>query len=325
MKLLIVDSNQPNSGLRNVAFIYRDMFNSHGISTNIINLRISRDLLYDEASLEYLYPIGSGFHFNLIYDWIRPYRNNEYDAVIYNTTKLKPASKRSYILIHDLFYNNVQDRILRIKHKMVLNFSKKKNIKFITVSDHVKSQLEKIGMKGYVIHPLPNYELMINEHKENVILMVGSQEPRKNIQFMNKFVKSIRSSDFKFIKVGGGLEIGENRTNVSNEDLNKLYSRAKVLLFPSIDEGFGLPVLEALMHGCIVISNDIPTSREIDMGSNIIDFIEVDKFDFDRTEEYLKEILGRPRDFRKWFELYKTRSNKEVELFFDDLVRTINS
>jgi glycosyltransferase involved in cell wall biosynthesis len=46
-------------------------------------------------------------------------------------------------------------------------------------------------------------------------------------------------------------------------ELARLYSSAVCLLFPSFYEGFGLPALEAMAHGCPVVASGIPSLREV--------------------------------------------------------------
>lgn len=50
---------------------------------------------------------------------------------------------------------------------------------------------------------------------------------------------------------------------IAQSDLSSLYRNAEALVYPSLEEGFGFPVLEALACGCPVICSDISTLREI--------------------------------------------------------------
>lgn len=50
---------------------------------------------------------------------------------------------------------------------------------------------------------------------------------------------------------------------VSDAALAALYRHARAAIFPSLGEGFGLPLAEALFHGCPVLASDIPAHREV--------------------------------------------------------------
>ena len=49
---------------------------------------------------------------------------------------------------------------------------------------------------------------------------------------------------------------------VDQHDLPALYQKASLFVMPSLYEGFGMPILEALASGCSVIASDIPILRE---------------------------------------------------------------
>ena len=53
------------------------------------------------------------------------------------------------------------------------------------------------------------------------------------------------------------------RGRVSQDELVELYRRASALVFPSLYEGFGQPVLEALACACPVACSDLPPLREV--------------------------------------------------------------
>ncbi|MFC1453262.1 glycosyltransferase family 4 protein [Verrucomicrobiota bacterium] len=56
---------------------------------------------------------------------------------------------------------------------------------------------------------------------------------------------------------------------VSSEDLRGLYALANVLLFPSTQEGFGIPVVEAGIAGLLTVTSDIPALRELGLDESV--------------------------------------------------------
>lgn len=51
--------------------------------------------------------------------------------------------------------------------------------------------------------------------------------------------------------------------DINDEQLRGLYAQAVALVYPSLYEGFGIPLLEAMACGCTVVASDIPSSREV--------------------------------------------------------------
>ena len=68
-------------------------------------------------------------------------------------------------------------------------------------------------------------------------------------------------------------------------ELQTLYSRASIFAFPSLDEGFGIPVLEAMAHGVPVITSNRPSLVEVAGDAALL-------VDPDRTED-LQYALAR--------------------------------
>jgi glycosyltransferase involved in cell wall biosynthesis len=67
----------------------------------------------------------------------------------------------------------------------------------------------------------------------------------------------------RFIAAAGIADRVVLLNGLSEEELQWCYRRCALLLAPSLTEGFGLPVAEALLAGCRVICSDIPAFREV--------------------------------------------------------------
>ena len=93
---------------------------------------------------------------------------------------------------------------------------------------------------------------------------------------------------------------------VDEATLAALYQRARLFLFPSLAEGFGLPVLEAMASGVPVIASDIPAIREVAAGAaRLIDPLDVDAWaeaiadlDADQTARVELSRAGKDRAAR---------------------------
>lgn len=110
------------------------------------------------------------------------------------------------------------------------------------------------------------------------LLAVGSRAPRKNLASAVAAMEQLRAGglflDYQFVmagpeawnRSGRTVEYGRDWVKplgfVSEELLSALYERAEALVFPSLYEGFGMPVLEARAHGCRVVTTDSPELRE---------------------------------------------------------------
>jgi glycosyltransferase involved in cell wall biosynthesis len=117
--------------------------------------------------------------------------------------------------------------------------------------------------------------------KENYLLSVGTLEPRKNLKRVIEAFIHLRQQrgdivdrllvvgakgwyyDDLFEMIQGHTDSIQFLGYVSNNELHRLYRRAKGLIYPSLYEGFGLPVLEALASGCPVVTSDRSSLPEI--------------------------------------------------------------
>lgn len=112
-----------------------------------------------------------------------------------------------------------------------------------------------------------------NPRDRPYVLAVGSLEPRKNLErLVLAYEQSGARNNFDLLIVGraawGSKPRGvEVMHGVDDELLGRLYRFAEAVVVPSVYEGFGLPLVEALSVGTPVICSDIPVFREV-AGSN---------------------------------------------------------
>jgi glycosyltransferase involved in cell wall biosynthesis len=102
---------------------------------------------------------------------------------------------------------------------------------------------------------------------ERYLLWVGAMqtpEPRKRVAALARTARSM-----PLVLVGPAAPWAHELPDViltgavSDDDLAAIYTGAHALVFPSDDEGFGLPPVEALACGTPVVASDVPALREV--------------------------------------------------------------
>ena len=139
---------------------------------------------------------------------------------------------------------------------------------------------------------------------DNFILFVGTLQPRKNIKrLIEAFSKLKDSKNLDLVIVGrkGWLyeeildapeEFGvKDRVkfleNIEDEELPHFYKNALMFVLPSLYEGFGLPILEAMRNGCPVITSNISSLPEAGGDACLY----VDPENVDDIVEKMKELV----------------------------------
>ncbi len=136
-----------------------------------------------------------------------------------------------------------------------------------------------------IFHPVPAEESEPVRRRfkigDNFILFVGTIEPRKNLAtLLQAFEEILRQTSLRPQLVVAGkvgwltdklfTQVGESEAAdrlvftgyLGDEDLRALYSSCSAFVYPSLYEGFGLPVLEAMACGAPVITSEIPSLME---------------------------------------------------------------
>lgn len=136
------------------------------------------------------------------------------------------------------------------------------------------------------------------------ILSLGTVQPRKNYVRLVEAFNALPQKDAKLVIVGGKGWLAEPLFECINDlglservilpgfaddvDLPALYSAAKIFAYPSLYEGFGLPVLEAMACGTPVLASNVSSIPEVTGKDGAV---LVDPFDTAGMTEQLNKLL----------------------------------
>ena len=197
----------------------------------------------------------------------------------------------------------------------------------IAVSQFTASQIEQhLGVEPSRIHVVPHGVHMPpapgSASRDNLVLFVGVIQRRKNVARLVKAFERLpagwrlalagASQGYGAAEELRAVEESSRRQDIdvlghlSAEQLAALYARARIFAFPSLDEGFGMPVLEAMAHGLPVISSKSSAMPEVaGDAALLVDPLDVDELAYAlsrlATDPALREDLiarGRSRALR---------------------------
>lgn len=180
----------------------------------------------------------------------------------------------------------------------------KKSDRLITVSnfekENIKNAFKIEDKKVSTVHNAVNDEFndrFTKEEKEVVrtkyklpnefLLHIGNKDPRKNTKRVLDAFCELKLTGYSYMKL---VIVGINEDQldhmldemyvpnalkkdiiltgyVENEDLPVIYSMAQIFLFPSLREGFGIPIIEAMASGVPVITSNTSSMPEVAGGS----------------------------------------------------------
>ncbi|HEX6977277.1 MAG TPA: glycosyltransferase family 1 protein [Patescibacteria group bacterium] len=227
--------------------------------------------------------------------------------------------------VHDLaplkFPKLTHPRIVAV-HKRRLYWVVNEVDRIIVPSISTKEDLIKVGGKEerIVVIPeaagdvfKPQSEEAINAVKtkygikEDYIMTVGYGE-RKNTRRLIEAYGKVKRKNLKLVIVGGvrkeSLERGVTYTGyVSDSDLAAFYSGSRGLIYPSIYEGFGLPVLQAFSCDCPVVTSNTSSLPEVAGEAAVL----VDPENINLIAEGIEEVLVRPS---KWIKKGRVQVKK---------------
>jgi len=177
--------------------------------------------------------------------------------------------------------------------------------------------------------------------RQPFILAVGKISPRKNLEVVIRALKRLQSSiPHHLVTVGGdGWDFQESRNlvnslgladrvhflgYVSDEQLHSLYNKATLFIYPSLFEGFGLTILEAMASGCPVVTSNISSLPEVAGDAALlvdphnVDGVAVAIETICNDHSYGDELKQKGRERAKLFS-WKNCA-KETSAIYDDLI-----
>lgn len=200
--------------------------------------------------------------------------------------------------IHDMGYvrfpETLDDKNLKRITKGIQS-SIARSDKLVTVSEFSKREIiSLLGIpeeKVVIIYPAPSLSPEMEDFQtlcrkfpidSPYILYTGTIEPRKNISLLIKAYERLKKEvgiSHKLVLVGGkgwkSDDIYQQISNspvtehiiltgyVSSEEKNAFYQNASVFIFPSLYEGFGMPLVEAMVHGVPVVGSNVASLPEV--------------------------------------------------------------
>ncbi len=244
-------------------------------------------------------PLANGF-FRILFGFNKAIIKEKPDVI--HASNFTPYVKTcpSVVTVHDLCFKTYPETFkkksllafdLFFKHSLDLADA------IIAVSISVKNNLINYynvdASKIFVIYeaPDPDFQYIHDKNKikkiifvkfktnKDYFLVVGDVDKRKNpLGIINAFQNFFKNKEIELVFVGpnkmkdtiqskyqSAIAQGEIRflDYVADQDLNYLYNGATALIFNSLCEGFGLPIVEAMSCKTPVICSDIPVFREI--------------------------------------------------------------
>ena len=248
--------------------------------------------------------------------------NSDYEIVhetYYSENFIGLKNKKKVITVYDLIhekfpelYNNnifdIKEKVIKSADK-IISISEKTKHDLISFYNIKESKIEVVSLGCDHIFCDKNKidpDLIIS--KKPFILFVGSRMRYKNFDLLLKaFVSSPKiNNQFNIVCFGGEIFSKQEIKKFSNLGLDKkiisyrgsdkilyqLYLKARLFVFPSYYEGFGIPLLEAMILKCPILASNIEIFKEVSKGN-------VHFFNSNNIEDLknsLNELLFNERD-----------------------------
>lgn len=261
----------------------------------VSNLPFSQSLFKTSLAKRYTYQINERYSSGLI-------RKQDFDLFhpTYYDPYFLPILKKPFVTtLHDMTYERLpeyfwsQDPLPEQKRKSaeradaiiaISETTKRDLIRYCPDVDPTKIRVIYHGIDTHT----PAKKDPVTGLPENYILFVGDRGGYKNFYlFMDACTEILKTNTELSVVLTGGGALGvaereyiyrnriQNRVfhfNATDTELNTIFAHALVFVYPSLHEGFGLPILEAFKMQCPVLLSDTECFREI--AGNAVDYFQ---------------------------------------------------
>ncbi len=178
-----------------------------------------------------------------------------------------PSRAKKVTTVHDLspfLYPAETDSQIVVVHTARMKWVVKECDKIICVSNSTANDLQRlfpntVGRTVVIPEALPSKYLSLKPQitkNANYVFAIGTRQGRKNIDRLKAACAKLGQ---KLITVGEGSDIGY----VSDQDLVNYLAGASAFVYPSLYEGFGLPILEAFYYKVPVACSNTSSLPEV--------------------------------------------------------------
>lgn len=221
--------------------------------------------------------------------------SKEYDTILCLSNIPPPfkVDKPVFIYFHNLLLikSNLElstpiNLFLNYIKSLYINFFNNNSYIWVTQTEHCKFHLsKKFNIKSNLIKVLPFYEtgeikFKKRDYNSNTLnyLCVTNNSKHKNVpRLTNAFLKSNFSSQKKvtLLLTTNGKDVQKENKKIKylgfqdKKNLIKCYYQSHYIVFPSLIESFGLPIIEGIQSGANILSSDIDSIKEVAIPSII--------------------------------------------------------
>lgn len=226
--------------------------------------------------------------------WCKVPRCDVFWCPYINIPFVRTRAKKQVVTMHDVFHIANRQYYNRLKQWAIAPyyfFSTRRSDMILTVSQFSKDEIgkyfgDKVKGKVHVVYNgfgIDSRDAVAKQTGYRYFLFVGSIKPHKNLKNALLAFDKYDDHDFRFVVVGKkeGFITGDSEVfrmvermnrdrerviftgNISDGELYGWYMGASALVMPSLYEGFGLPLVEAMHFNIPIICSDIPVFHEL--------------------------------------------------------------